>query len=45
MNECYKAPGAAACQQKCTTDMPTPQGAALTECKKESCAAECTPLD
>jgi hypothetical protein len=45
MNECFRKPGASACQQKCTEAAKTPRAEAMTACKKEKCTTECTPLD
>lgn len=43
MNECFRAPGTAACQEKCTKDNPSPQASAMAACKKTNCADACEP--
>lgn len=43
MNECFRAPGAAACQEKCTKDNPSAQASAMAACKKTNCADACEP--
>jgi hypothetical protein len=45
MNECFRKPGAAACQAQCSETTKTERADAMTACKKANCAEACTPLD
>ena len=45
MNECFRKPGAAACQQKCTDGAKNPRADAMIACRKANCVEACLPLD